>query len=45
MFNFIVLQKKNIKEHNPNWSEIPDHLYQILIIGALAPEKQMHYEI
>ena len=39
MFNFIVLQKKNIKEHNPNWSEIPDHLYQILIIGGSGSGK------
>ena len=28
----IILQKK-AKEHNPKWSEIPDHPYQILIIG------------
>ena len=36
MFNF------DIKENNSKWSEIPDHPYRILIIGALAPEKQMH---
>ena len=23
---------KNIKEHNPNWVQIPDHPYLILII-------------
>ena len=28
----IMFQKKNIKEHHPNWSEIPDHSYRILII-------------
>ena len=28
------LIKENIKEHSPNWLEIPDHLYRILIIGA-----------
>ena len=28
----IILQKKT-KEHNPKWPEIPDHPYQILIIG------------
>ena len=25
----ITLQKKNIKEHNPNWPQIPDHPYRI----------------
>ena len=25
--------KENIKEHNPNWPEIPDHPYMILVIG------------
>ena len=25
--------KENIKEHNPNWLQIPDNLYRILIIG------------
>ena len=24
-------KNKNIKEHNPNWSQIPDHPYRILI--------------
>ena len=31
MINFDVT-KENIKEHNPNWAQIPDHLYKILII-------------
>ena len=26
--------KENIKEHNPNWSQIPDNLRKILIIGG-----------
>ena len=26
-----VLNEKS-KEHNPNWPQIPDHLYSILII-------------
>ena len=25
---------EKIKEHNPNWPEIPDHSYRILIIGG-----------
>ena len=29
-----MLKKKNIKEHNPNWPQIPDHPYKILIIGV-----------
>ena len=26
--------KEDIKEHNPNWSQIPDNLRKILIIGG-----------
>ena len=32
MINFDDFTKENIKEHNPNWPQIPDHLYRILII-------------
>ena len=32
MINFDDVTKENIKEHNPNWSEIPDHPYKILIV-------------
>ena len=32
MINFDDVTKQNIKEHNPYWPEIPDHLYKILII-------------
>ena len=28
------LQKENIKEYKPNWPEIPDYPYRILIIGG-----------
>ena len=34
MFTFNYITKENIKEHNPNWSEIPEHPYRILIIGG-----------
>ena len=27
------------KEHNPNWSQIPDHPYRILIIGGSGSGK------
>ena len=33
MINFDDVTKENIKEHNPSWPEVPDHLYRILIIG------------
>ena len=33
------------KEHNPNWSQIPDHPYRILIIGGSGSGKQIHYLI
>ena len=25
MINFNYVAKENIKEHNPNWAQIPDH--------------------
>ena len=34
MFNFDYITKEDKKEHNPNWPEIPDHPYQILITGG-----------
>ena len=34
MFNFDYITKEDIKEHNSNWAEIPDHLYRILIVGG-----------
>ena len=39
MFNFDYITKEDIKEHNPNWPEIPDHPYRILIIGGSGSEK------
>ena len=32
MINFDDAIKEYIKEHNPNWTKIPDHRYRILII-------------
>ena len=32
MINFYYVTKENIKEHNPNWPQIPDHPYIILTI-------------
>ena len=57
MINFDDVIKENIKEHNPNWPEIPDHLYRILIGGegggggvrvggiGMDLDKQIHYLI
>ena len=39
MINFDDATKENIKEHNPNWPQIPDHPYGILIIGGSGSEK------
>ena len=33
MINFDGVTKENMKEHNPNWPQIPDHLHRILIVG------------
>ena len=32
MINFNNVGKENIKERNPNWPQIPSHLYRIIII-------------
>ena len=32
-------KKENIKEHNPNWAQIPDHPNRILIIGCSGSGK------
>ena len=29
MVNFDDVIKENIKQHNPNWPQIPDHPYRI----------------
>ena len=39
MFNFGYITKEDIIEHNPNWPEIPDHPYRILIIGGSGSGK------
>ena len=32
MINFDDVIKEETKEHHPNWPQIPNHLYKILII-------------
>ena len=34
MINFDDVIKENINEHNPNWLQVPDHKYRILITGG-----------
>ena len=34
MINFDNIAKENMKQHRPNWSQIPDHQYRILAIGG-----------
>ena len=36
------ITKEDIKEHNPNWPEIPDHPYRILIVRCCGSGKTMH---
>ena len=45
MINFDDVTKENVEEHNPNWPQIPDHPYRILILVALDLEKRIHYLI
>ena len=39
MINFGHIRKENIKEHNPNWPQIYDYPYRILIIGGSGSRK------
>ena len=39
MFNFEYIANEDIKEHNPNWSEIRDHPYGMLILGGSGSGK------
>ena len=45
MFNFDYITKENITKHNPNWPEIPNFLYRILISGGSRSGILMHYLI
>ena len=39
MIIFDDVTKENIKEHNPNWPQIPDHPCKILKIGGFGSGK------
>ena len=45
MINFDDVTKENIKEHNPNWPQIPDHLNRILITGGSGSGKSQQPDI
>ena len=34
MNTFDDITRYNIKEHSPNWSQVPNHPYKILILGS-----------
>ena len=34
MINFDEVTRENRQEHNPEWPEIPDHPYRVLIVGG-----------
>ena len=40
MFNFGCLTKEDIKEHNPNWPQLPNHPCRILIVGGSGSGKR-----
>ena len=39
MVDFDGVTNKNIKEHNPNWPQIPDHLFRVLVFGGSGSGK------
>ena len=39
MITFDDVTKENVKEHNPNWPQIPDNPYRILIIEGSGSVK------
>ena len=43
MVNCDDVTKGNIKEHNANWQQIPDHRYRILIMGVLGSGKTVSF--
>ena len=45
MINFDDVVKENIKEHNSNWPQIPDHPYRILIIGGSGCGKTNYFNL
>ena len=42
MINFDDVRKENIKEHKPNWPQVPDHPYRMLIPEGSGPGKNYY---
>ena len=40
MISFNCVTKVNMKEHNPNWLQLVDHPYRILITGGSESGKK-----
>ena len=40
MINFDDVKKEETNEHHPNWLEIPDHPYRIIITGGSGSGKK-----
>ena len=40
MFNFDYITKEDVREYNPNWPEILDHPYRILIVRCSGSGKK-----
>ena len=45
MIKFDDVTKENIKGHNPNWPQFPDHPYRTLITRGFGSGKKDHYLI
>ena len=41
MIEFDQSTRENIKKHYPNWSQIPDYLYRILITEGFESGKKI----
>ena len=39
MFNYDYITKENIKKDNPNWPDIPDYPFRIIIIKGSGSGK------
>ena len=45
MVDFHDVTKENMKEHNPNWPQIPDHPYRISIIRGSRSGKTNFFSL
>ena len=45
MTNFYDVANENTKENNPNWPQIPDHPYRILIVGSVSGKTNSLFDL